>query len=119
MIVQIIPTNPSSTTEETVVELDPEDQIDFDMFIQEEQNEDHCFAKVVNGKKKGMKVPCLHYCGILNRKNQNNVILVEMEATMDLLPLLWKSNTSFYLYSKTVKLAEHYFLGAAHKKIPT
>jgi len=42
-----------------------------------------------------------------------------MEAAIELLSMLWKSNASFQLYSKIVKWAEHFFLGAIHEKLPS
>ena len=54
-----------------------------------------------------------------NEKNQNKAIAIEMEAAIELLSMLWKSNASFQLYSKIVKWPEHVFLGAVHEKLPS
>jgi len=42
-----------------------------------------------------------------------------MEAAIELLSMLWKSNASFQLYSKIVKWAGQIFLGAIHEKLPS
>jgi len=42
-----------------------------------------------------------------------------MEATIEILSLLWKLNASVQLYSKIVKWAEHFFPRAAHEELPS
>jgi len=109
------------TSEESRLELNLEDQVGFDIFIEEQLNEDHCLAEVVNGDKQEMNESSLLRLleQYKNEKNQNNAISMEMEAAIELLSLVWKSNASFQLYSKIVKWAEHFFPRAAHEKLPS
>jgi len=90
--------NKSQDNEESIVELNPDNLVDFDILFEEQLNDDNGFAKVVNGARI-----------IKNEKNQNKAISMEMEAAIELLSLLWKLNASFQLYSKIVKWAKHFF----------
>ena len=103
------------------MEINPDDQVDFDMLLEEQFNEDHCFVEVINDDKEEM-----HEVRLLrlleeyeNEKNQNKAISIEMEAAIELLSMLRKSNASFQLYSKIVKWAEHFPPGAIHEKLPS
>jgi len=46
--------NKTEDIEEITLEINPDDQVDFDMFLEEQFNEDHHFAEVINDDKEEM-----------------------------------------------------------------
>jgi len=46
--------NKTEDIEEITLEINPDDQVDFDIFLEEQLNKDHCFAEVINDDKEEM-----------------------------------------------------------------
>jgi len=93
-------------------DIDEEQQID-DIFVDdnEDQQDETIFANAINMDKEEMNEDSL--LKLLeeyeSEKNHNGHISLELEAGIELLSLLWKSNASFQLYGKIVSWAEQFF----------
>ncbi len=102
-------------------DIDEEQQID-DIFVDDnkDQQDETIFANAINMDKEEMNEDSL--LKLLEEyeleKNQNGRISLELEAGIELLSLLWKSNASFQLYGKIVSWAEQFFLQMTTEKFP-